>query len=77
MKDVEVKTIDIEGEDYFLVDIIDKYYFWTNVDNSKDIVIFKEEGDNLISLNKNSEIDSALALFYEKHKDVVMEENAD
>lgn len=72
MKDVEVKVIDIGEEKYFFVDEIENYYFWANVDNNSDFVIFKEKDDKFIFLNDNTEIDSALILFYNHHQDLIM-----
>lgn len=72
MEDVEVKVIDIGDEKYFFVDEIENYYFWANVNNNSDFVIFKEKDDNFILINSKDEIDSALILFYNHHQDLII-----
>lgn len=72
MEDVEVKVIDIGEEKYFFVDEIENYYFWANVNNNSDFVIFKGKDDNFILINSKDEIDSALILFYNHHQDLII-----
>lgn len=71
MNDVEVKVIDIGDKKYFFVDQIDKYYFWSNVNDKSDCLIFKEDNDNFVALSDKDEFESALILFYRYHQDLV------
>ena len=75
----EVQTLEINGNDYILVDsITDRditYHFYSNENNVQDIYILKDkEGEeNLISTETPNEFNKALILYYEKHKNDIFE----
>ena len=77
-QEVEMNVLQVNGKDYFLMDSIigkNTYYYFSNIKDANDIMVLKEQGDNFISLDSNSERDYAFSLFYEKHKDQVEEDN--
>lgn len=70
-QEVEINVLKFNEKDYFLMDTIvgkRKYYYFSNIKDANDIVIFKEQEDNFVSLDGSSEKDYAFSLFYEKHK---------
>lgn len=78
MNDIEINVIDIDGNKYFIVDNLtdekNTYYYFSNIEDNKDIMVLKEkkedDEDYFVSLDDVNERNSALALFYEKYKDI-------
>ena len=71
MNDKLVNVIDIDGKDFFLIDVIDKYNFFAEVNNSANICILKEDiidGEEYLINLERFEVDKALMLFYKKHE---------
>ena len=71
MEEITVKTIDIDGKDFILIETIDKYNFFVDEDNYENICILKEIIDDnkeyLVDV-EDDEFDKALTLYYEKLK---------
>ena len=69
MKDeVMVDTIEIDDKEFFLVDKIDKYYFFAEINTTDNICILKNENNDLVKLDED-EIDKALVLFNNKYSE--------
>jgi hypothetical protein len=70
MEEIMVDVIDIEGKDFFLVDTLDEYNYFSEIDNPENICIMKKEHENgeevYVSLESDEEVDKALVLYYEK-----------
>lgn len=70
MEEVMVDMINVEGKDFFLVDTLDKYNYFAEINNPENVCIMKtaqEDGEEVyISLDSEEEIDKALVLYYEK-----------
>ncbi len=73
MVDVTVYTLD-NNEEYILLDKIEKYLFLSNKNDSKDLVIRIDEGEHITHLENEEEVKKALSLFYEKNKDIKLED---
>lgn len=73
---VQVTTIEIDGQEYFLVDYVEEngntYDFFANINNIEDIQILKEkvtDGEKFyVSIDSNLEFDKAFNLYYNKLK---------
>ena len=73
---LQVTTIEIDGQEYFLVDYVTEdnntYNFFANINNPEDIQILKEQiKDNekfYVSIDNNIEFDKAFSLYYNKLK---------
>ena len=65
----EVETLEIDGKEFFLVDKINNYYYFSNTEDVNDFKIFKEEEANLIPLDTESEFNNALILYMNNHKE--------
>ncbi len=73
----EVKTLEINGKDCFLVDSISDdgivYHYFSNLEDANDIYVFKDKEvdgeDCFVSLGTESEFNYALSVFFNKHKD--------
>ena len=68
----EVNVMNIDGKEFFLVDVIDKYHYFSETANPENICILKEKYENdemyLVSL-KDVEVDKALLLYGKKYED--------
>lgn len=68
---ITVDALEIDGKDFILVDIIDKYYFFSEENDPENVCILKkivEDGEELlVSLDNDAEIDKAFDLFQEKY----------
>ena len=77
----EIKTLEIDGKEYILVDSIkdekNNYNYFTNENELTDIYVLKDKIKNdekyFVSLDDENEFNHALELFWEKHKDDVEE----
>lgn len=70
-QEVEMSVLQLDEKKYFLMDSIigkNTYYYFSNTEDANDIMILKEQGDNFISLDNDSEREYALSLFYEKYE---------
>lgn len=75
-KEIEVETIEINNNEYFLVDTleIDKeiYRFFANIDNQKDVQVLKDKKidneDYFCSIENEDELSKVLREFYLKYK---------
>jgi len=73
---LQVTTIEIDGQEYFLVDYVreenNTYDFFANTNNIEDIQIMKEkikDGEKFyVSIDNNVEFDKAFNLYYNKLK---------
>lgn len=73
---VEVITIEMNGNEYFLVDSVkfknDTYHFFCNINNNEEIQVMKDEKDGeeifYVSVDDENEYDKAFSLYYEKIK---------
>lgn len=76
MKEVEV--INIDDKEYALIDTIkseeNTYNYFVNTENVMDFCILKEDAEDYISLDNESEFNKALSLYKDKHKDDKLEE---
>lgn len=74
--EVQVTTIEMNGQEYFLVDSVsfeqDTYHFFCNLNNNEEIQVMKDEIDNgekfYVSVDDEIEYDKAFNLYYEKLK---------
>lgn len=71
MEEVAVDVIEIDGKEFCLVDSIDQYNFFVQMDNSDNIYVLKEVTENgeefYKSLDNDDEINKALVMYYEKY----------
>lgn len=73
----EVKTLEIDGKEYFLVDSIfngkKTYYYFSNETDASDIYILTDKTENnqeyFVSIDTEKEYNNALVLFLENHKE--------
>ena len=71
MNEVNMNILELDGKDFLLVETVDKYNFFVEVDNYDNICILKEviENDESMFVNlEEDEVDEALGLYYEKLK---------
>lgn len=69
MEDIDIIKLE-DGKDYMVLDIIDTYFFLTNVKDISDFCIRKlkdETTPELILLKDNQEFTKALELFAKKY----------
>jgi len=72
--DVQIKVLPLNGKDYILVDCLNRentYYYFSNVKDVSDILILREQGELLVLLDDQVELNFAFQLFYEKYKNTV------
>ena len=62
----ELKIIEVNQKKYFLVDKINQYYYFSNLKDNHDILIFEEDED-LVSID-DEKMEYVLGLFYDKFK---------
>lgn len=71
MEEVAVEEIEIDGKEFCLVDRINQYNFFVQMDNSDNIYVLKEVTENgeefYKSLENDEEVDKALVMYYEKY----------
>lgn len=75
MQEIQIKTLNIEGKTYFLLDSIKHdqniYHFFVELINPNNIQVLKDKKENedvyYVSLDTESEFDYALSLFYDKY----------
>ncbi len=71
MEEVAVDVIEIDGKEFCLVDSINQYNFFVQMDNSDNIYVLKEVTENgeefYKSLENDEEVDKALVMYYEKY----------
>ena len=71
MEEVAVEVIEIDGKEICLVDRINQYNFFVQMDNSDNIYVLKEVTENgeefYKSLENDEEVDKALVMYYEKY----------
>lgn len=71
MEEVAVEVIEIDGKEFCLVDSINQYNFFVQMDNSDNIYVLKEVTENgeefYKSLENDEEVDKALVMYYEKY----------
>ena len=71
MEEVAVDVIEIDGKEFCLVDSIDQYNFFVQMDNADNIYVLKEVTENgeefYKSLENDEEVDKALVMYYEKY----------
>ena len=76
MENKEINYIDFDGVKYMVVDIIDNYVYTCNLDNKDDILVLEQKniaGEVIFEEVENNV--TAMQLFYEKHKNLVNNEN--
>lgn len=75
MQDIQVKTINIEGKTYFLLDTIpnhqNTYHFFAELTDPNHLQVLKDKHEKeetaYVSLDTESEFDYALSLLYDKY----------
>ena len=71
MEEESVNVIEINGKEFCLLDKIENYNFFVQIDDEKNIYILKEVNENgkefYKSLENDEEIDKALIMYYEKY----------
>lgn len=72
MSEISMKVMEIDGTDYMLVEIVDKYNFFVEENNIENICVLKtieEDGETFfVNLDDSDEVDEAFSLYYEKLK---------
>lgn len=71
MNDVEISVLEYNNKKYYLVDEIEGYSFLSNIEDNKDILVFKNVDDNMLLVNNGKEKDYAFYLFYQKYNELV------
>lgn len=66
MEEKEIDVIKINDVEYMILEIIDKYYYLSEVNNTNNIRVFKENGEYIESIDYDEE-EKALAMYYEKY----------
>lgn len=66
MEEREIDTIEINGINYIILEIIDRYYYLSEIDNPNNIRVFKENNEYIESIDSDEE-EQALAMYYEKY----------
>lgn len=64
---MEIDTITYNGKEYGIIEEINNYVYFANLNNPKDLMIRKRENDLFITLNEN-ELEEALLLIKEKNQ---------
>lgn len=75
MNQDELKILEINGKNYFLIDSLDgnnnTYYFFSENIKNGNICVLKKEQENgesfFVSLDDDKELDYALGLFFNKY----------
>lgn len=72
MKEELREVMNIDGKEFFLVDVIDKYHYFAEINKPDSLCILKEQLENgeeyLVNL-REVEVDKALLLFNKKYGD--------
>lgn len=66
MEEKEIDVIKINDVEYMILEVIDKYYYLSEINNTNNIRVFKENGEYIESIDYDEE-EKALAMYYEKY----------
>ena len=66
METREMDPIEINGTNYMILEVIDKYYYLSEIANPNNIRVFKEDNGYIESIDSTLE-EEALSMYYEKH----------
>ena len=72
MEDREVQVIELDGKEYMMIDTINQYTFFVNMENKENVVVFTLkiiDGEETFEEVVNTK--EAFALFYEKHQEFI------
>ncbi len=67
MNEEKIELLKLNDKIYMIIDKIDIYTYLVNEDDFKDMIIIKDEGNDLINLDDESEANKALELFGRKY----------
>ena len=67
METREIDTIEINGINYMILKVIDKYYYLSEIANPNNIRVFKEDNEYIESVDPDEE-EKALSMYYNEQK---------
>ena len=67
MNEETLELMKINNKTYMIIDKIDIYTYVVNEDDFKDMLILKDDGDDLVNLDDETEANKALELFGRKY----------
>ena len=67
MNEDKIELLKLNDKTYMIIDKIDIYTYLVNEDDFKDMIILKDDGNDLINLDNELEANKALELFGRKY----------
>ncbi len=64
------ELLQIDNKSYIILAKIDIYTYLVNEDDFKDMIIMKDDNNDLINLDNEEEVNKALGLFYNKYRNI-------
>lgn len=70
MNEETIELLQIDNKSYIILAKIDIYTYLVNEDDFKDMIIMKDDNNDLINLDNEEEVNKALGLFYNKYRNM-------
>jgi hypothetical protein len=70
MNEETIELLQIDNKSYIILAKIDIYTYLVNEDDFKDMIIMKDDNNDLINLDNEEEVNKALGLFYNKYRNI-------
>ncbi len=75
IEDILTTVIEIDGKEFFLVNTVEQYMFYSEMGNPSNFYILKEvvsDGEKyIVTLDDDDEYDKALIMYYKKFGEAV------
>ena len=70
MNEETIELLQIDNKSYIILAKIDKYTYLVNEDDFKDMIIMKDDNNDLVNLDNEEEVNKALELFGNKYRNI-------
>ncbi len=70
MNEETIELLQIDNKSYIILAKIDIYTYLVNEEAFKDMIILKDDNNDLINLDNEEEVNKALGLFYNKYRNI-------
>lgn len=70
MNEETIELLQIDNKSYIILTKIDIYTYLVNEDDFKDMIIMKDDNNDLVNLDNEEEVNKALELFANKYRNM-------